>query len=100
VHVPPRDRSGPACGTASGILARTVGCIRRLGLDASELERLQRARRRALDKNGFKDVVMGLSGGIDSALVATITVDAPGPDRVSVVVIPFGRPPFGAISRS
>ncbi len=41
-----------------------------------------------VDKNGFKHVVMGLSGGIDSALVATIAVDALGPDRVSVVVMP------------
>ena len=41
-----------------------------------------------VEKNGFKHVVMGLSGGIDSALVAAIAVDALGPDRVSVVVMP------------
>jgi NAD+ synthase (glutamine-hydrolysing) len=39
-------------------------------------------------KNGFRHVVMGLSGGIDSALVATIAVDALGPEFVSVVVMP------------
>ncbi len=39
-------------------------------------------------KNGFRHVVLGLSGGIDSALVATIAVDALGPDRVSVAVMP------------
>jgi NAD+ synthase (glutamine-hydrolysing) len=39
-------------------------------------------------KNGFAHVVLGLSGGIDSALVATIAVDALGPDRVSVAVMP------------
>ncbi|HET9102373.1 MAG TPA: NAD+ synthase [Solirubrobacteraceae bacterium] len=39
-------------------------------------------------KNGFEHVVIGLSGGIDSALVATIAVDALGPERVSVVVMP------------
>jgi NAD+ synthase (glutamine-hydrolysing) len=39
-------------------------------------------------KNGFGHVVMGLSGGIDSALVAAIAVDALGPEFVSVVVMP------------
>jgi NAD+ synthase (glutamine-hydrolysing) len=39
-------------------------------------------------KNGFAHVVLGLSGGIDSALVATIAVDSLGPSKVSVVVMP------------
>ncbi len=39
-------------------------------------------------KNGFTDVVIGLSGGIDSSLVATIAVDALGPDRVVGVLMP------------
>jgi NAD+ synthase (glutamine-hydrolysing) len=39
-------------------------------------------------KNGFEHVVMGLSGGVDSALVACLAVDALGADRVSVVVMP------------
>ena len=39
-------------------------------------------------KNGFERVVLGLSGGIDSALVALVAADALGPDRVSVVVMP------------
>jgi NAD+ synthase (glutamine-hydrolysing) len=39
-------------------------------------------------KNGFTRVVLGLSGGIDSALVATIAVDALGAGAVSVVVMP------------
>jgi NAD+ synthase (glutamine-hydrolysing) len=41
-----------------------------------------------VEKNGFKRVVFGLSGGIDSALVALIAVDALGPERVSCVVMP------------
>jgi NAD+ synthase (glutamine-hydrolysing) len=41
-----------------------------------------------VEKNGFRHVVIGLSGGIDSALVAVIAVDALGADRVSVVVMP------------
>ncbi|MDQ6729746.1 MAG: NAD+ synthase [Actinomycetota bacterium] len=41
-----------------------------------------------VEKNGFGRVVIGLSGGVDSALVAVIAVDALGPERVSVVVMP------------
>jgi len=41
-----------------------------------------------VEKNGFKQVVFGLSGGIDSALVAMIAVDALGGDRVTSVVMP------------
>jgi NAD+ synthase (glutamine-hydrolysing) len=41
-----------------------------------------------VEKNGFDHVVIALSGGIDSALVALIAVDALGPDRVTVVVMP------------
>ncbi len=41
-----------------------------------------------VEKNGFEHVVLALSGGIDSALVALIAVDALGPDGVSVVVMP------------
>ena len=39
-------------------------------------------------KNGFPGVVLGLSGGIDSALVAAIAVDALGADRVHAVMLP------------
>ena len=39
-------------------------------------------------KNGFRDVVIGLSGGIDSALVATLAADALGPDSVRVLAMP------------
>nr|MDT0658876.1 NAD+ synthase [Micromonospora sp. DSM 115978] len=41
-----------------------------------------------VDKNGFPSVVLGLSGGIDSALVAALAVDALGPDRVVGVSMP------------
>jgi NAD+ synthase (glutamine-hydrolysing) len=39
-------------------------------------------------KNGFTDVVFGLSGGIDSSLVAVIAADALGPERVHAVSMP------------
>lgn len=39
-------------------------------------------------KNGFPGVVLGLSGGIDSALTLAIAVDALGPERVEAVLMP------------
>jgi NAD+ synthase (glutamine-hydrolysing) len=41
-----------------------------------------------VQKNGFSHVVLGLSGGIDSALVACLAADALGPARVSAAVMP------------
>ena len=41
-----------------------------------------------VDKNGFASVILGLSGGIDSALVASIACDALGADRVHAVSLP------------
>ena len=41
-----------------------------------------------VEKNGFERVVLGLSGGIDSALVACVATDAIGADRVSVAIMP------------
>jgi NAD+ synthase (glutamine-hydrolysing) len=40
-------------------------------------------------KNGFQGVVLGLSGGIDSALTLAIAVDALGADRVQAVMMPY-----------
>ncbi|MGB6536592.1 MAG: NAD+ synthase [Xanthobacteraceae bacterium] len=42
-----------------------------------------------VEKNGFKGVVLGLSGGIDSALCAALAVDALGASRVRTVMLPF-----------
>ena len=41
-----------------------------------------------VEKNGFTDVVLGLSGGIDSSLVTVIAADALGPERVHCVALP------------
>ena len=43
-----------------------------------------------IHKNGFGGVVLGLSGGIDSALTAAIAVDSVGPERVHAVTMPSG----------
>jgi NAD+ synthase len=40
-------------------------------------------------KNGFSSVVLGLSGGVDSAVVATMAVDALGADKVHCLMLPY-----------
>jgi NAD+ synthase (glutamine-hydrolysing) len=59
---------------------------------ADELEAMRLALELGLrdyvDKNGFREIVVGLSGGIDSALTAALAVEALGPERVHGVSMP------------
>jgi NAD+ synthase (glutamine-hydrolysing) len=59
-------------------------------LDALEQMRLalELGLRDYVEKNGFRDVVLGISGGIDSALVAALAVEALGPEHVVCVSMP------------
>lgn len=59
-----------------------------LTLEASVYGALVLGVRDYIDKNGFSGVVIGLSGGIDSALTLAIAVDAVGADRVEAVSMP------------
>jgi NAD+ synthase (glutamine-hydrolysing) len=59
-----------------------------LDVDAEIYAALVLGTRDYVRKNGFEHVVFGLSGGVDSTLVATIAVDALGPDKVTAVVMP------------
>ena len=76
----------PTPRTASASVAATVTPF------AGELEQLRLALglglRDYVEKNGFADVVIGISGGIDSALTAAIAADALGPERVHTVSMP------------
>jgi len=47
------------------------------------------ATRDYVNKNGFKGIVLGLSGGVDSALTLAVATDALGKDRVHAVMMPF-----------
>ncbi|WP_067463391.1 NAD+ synthase [Actinomadura macra] len=49
-------------------------------------------------KNGFRSVILGLSGGIDSALVATIASDAIGPENVHAVLLPSRYSSEGSVT--
>lgn len=64
-----------------------------LAQQPQELERLYQALvlsvRDYVQKNNFPGVVLGLSGGIDSALVLALTIDAIGADKVHAVMMPY-----------
>ncbi|MFV8572628.1 NAD+ synthase [Marinobacter sp. SBS5] len=58
-------------------------------LEANVYNALVTGVRDYVNKNGFKSVVLGLSGGIDSALTLAVAVDALGKERVRAVMMPF-----------
>ncbi|MCC7516089.1 MAG: NAD+ synthase [Pseudomonadales bacterium] len=70
-------------GSVSGSVA-TV-----LATDAAIYQALVCSVRDYVNKNGFRSVLLGLSGGIDSALTLAIAVDALGADRVEAVMMPY-----------
>ncbi len=70
-----RCAQGPIAGPEDPDQADYTACV--LGL------------RDYVNKNGFKGVVIGLSGGIDSALCAAMATDALGRDRVRCLMLPF-----------
>jgi NAD+ synthase (glutamine-hydrolysing) len=73
-------------GDAPEIVSGDLGGT--LDPDAEVYAALRTGLRDYVDKNGFERVVIALSGGIDSALVAMIAVDALGPERVTCVSMP------------
>lgn len=59
-----------------------------LSLETRVYEALKLGTRDYIQKNGFKGALIGLSGGIDSALTLAIAVDAIGADKVTAVIMP------------
>ena len=82
VEIEVDERDG-ACKLANGLMQ----------LPAAVEEQIYRALvlgvRDYVNKNGFPGVVLGLSGGIDSALTLAVAVDALGAERVQAVMMPF-----------
>jgi NAD+ synthase (glutamine-hydrolysing) len=60
-----------------------------LSVEANVYRALVVALRDYVNKNNFPGVLLGLSGGVDSALVLAIAVDALGSDRVQAVMMPY-----------
>jgi NAD+ synthase (glutamine-hydrolysing) len=78
VEIPERD---PA-GTVEPVLAPTLDELEQMRLA------LELGLRDYVRKNGFQDVVLGISGGIDSALTAALAVETLGPEHVHCVSMP------------
>jgi NAD+ synthase (glutamine-hydrolysing) len=76
-------------GRAAGVEPEAGEIAPILPTEASVYKALVRGTRDYVDKHGFPGVVIGLSGGIDSALVLAIACDAIGADRVRAVQMPF-----------
>src|SRR5262249_19973561 len=71
---------------------RVAGTVApRLTEDAEVWQALVLGLRDYVRKNGFRTVILGLSGGIDSSVVAAIAVDALGPQQVHGVSMPSGH---------
>jgi NAD+ synthase (glutamine-hydrolysing) len=78
--------SGPTSRDRADVAAPTV--VQPLDRVGEVYEALTIATRDYVRKNGFTDVVIGLSGGVDSSLVTAIAADALGPERVHTVAMP------------
>jgi NAD+ synthase (glutamine-hydrolysing) len=76
-------------GTAKGVVPDAGAVAETLSSEASIYKALVMGTRDYVTKHGFPGVVIGLSGGIDSALVLSIACDAIGTDRVRAVMMPF-----------
>ena len=74
---------------AADSLLRTGDLIPARGELESVWQALVLGMRDYVNKNGFPGVVLGLSGGIDSAVTLAVAVDALGPERVEAVMMPF-----------
>ena len=77
------SRSGGVWRCAQGSVARPDD------LDQADYTACMLGLRDYVDKNRFKGVVIGLSGGIDSALCAAVATDALGHERVRCLMLPF-----------
>jgi NAD+ synthase (glutamine-hydrolysing) len=88
-HVPPVDVIHVGAPGPSGNGSKATGEVVPF---VDELEQMRLALELGLsdyvDKNGFREVVVGVSGGIDSAVTAALAAEALGPDRVHCVSMP------------
>ncbi len=87
----PADEAGSAPGPVSEV---------RMGEEEEVYTALATGLKSYVTKNGFSEVVLGLSGGIDSALTATIAVDALGPEAVRGVTMPSRYSSEGSVADS
>ena len=83
VHTTDWSRTEAGWQCAKGSIARPEE------LDQADYTACMLGLRDYVDKNRFRGVVLGLSGGVDSALCAALAVDAIGAERVRCVMLPY-----------
>jgi NAD+ synthase (glutamine-hydrolysing) len=108
-----RPRRSPAADPHPALAVRRVQVVETLPDPGPPVERrlapvpsteegvyraLVTATRDYVEKNGFRSVLVGLSGGIDSSLVATVAADALGRERVTGVAMPSSYSSEGSLS--
>jgi NAD+ synthase (glutamine-hydrolysing) len=76
------------CSTTPPVPVATASLAARMSMEQSAYRALVLGVRDYVDKNGFRGVVIGLSGGIDSAVTLAVAVDAIGAQRVEAVMLP------------
>ena len=96
VRTAPGDRLARALPASAPPV--TTGVAEPLGTDAEVYHALVVGTADYLGKNGFGDAVVGLSGGIDSSLVATVAVDALGAGHVHGVTMPSRYSSAGSVT--
>ena len=74
---------------STGVVPQAAEIVPLLSREESVYAALVCGTRDYVCKHGFPGVVLGLSGGVDSALILAIACDALGPDRVRAVMMPF-----------
>jgi NAD+ synthase (glutamine-hydrolysing) len=84
-----REGQGDVCWNSGQLSAVSASVAAHDHETATLYQALVTGVRDYVNKNRFKGVVLGLSGGIDSALTLAIAVDALGADRVEAVMMPF-----------
>jgi NAD+ synthase (glutamine-hydrolysing) len=107
-----RPRRSPAADPDPALAVRRVQVVETLPDPGPPVERrlapvpsteegvyraLVTATRDYVEKNGFRSVLVGLSGGIDSSLVATVAADALGRERVTGVAMPSSYSSEGSL---
>ena len=99
-----RERSVQAVSAAGPLPERVPlpmpDSVDRLSDEAAVYEALVTGLRDYVTKNGFKEVVIGSSGGIDSALAAAVAVDALGSGAVHTITMPSRYSSEGSVSDS
>lgn len=99
-----RDRTVPAVPIVEPSINRVPqplpAPVERLSDDAAVYQALVTGLRDYVTKNGFSEVIIGSSGGIDSALAAALAVDALGPGAVHTLTMPTRYSSAGSVADS